>query len=88
MVGADGFKKVAKWSAPRPEMVPQMVGAGWSVEKMVVEMVPLPCAKFLSCMNLYHIHIVRMQCCARCMIVSTTEVICTQMHFRDNFDLN
>ena len=22
---------------------------------------------FLSCMNLYHIHIVRMQCCARCM---------------------
>ena len=25
---------------------------------------------FLSCMNLYHIHIVRMQCFARCMLFS------------------
>ena len=63
---------------------------------------------FLSCMNLYHIHIVRMQCFARCMFfgihialslhphcryessccVSTTEVVCTQMHFRDDSDLS
>ena len=43
---------------------------------------------FLSCMNLYHIHIVRMQCCARCMIVSTAEVTCTQMHFKDDSKLS
>ena len=40
---------------------------------------------FLCCMNLYHIHIVRMQCFERCMFSASKSVT---MHFSHESDLS